>query len=86
MALPQQLDSRSHVVVTGCVGQLPELVHPLRKYPQLVRGLVQIHADLLQHYYEPLFTEVPRIGILGTSPFGHSRKFTKKVVIDTAIE
>jgi hypothetical protein len=32
------------------------------------------------------FSEVRLIGILRTSPFGHSRKFAKKVVINTAIE
>jgi hypothetical protein len=33
-----------------------------------------------------LFTVVRGIGILRTSPFGDSRKFAKKGVINTAIE
>jgi hypothetical protein len=34
----------------------------------------------------PLFTGVRGSGILRTSPFGYSRKFAKKVVINTVIE
>jgi hypothetical protein len=33
-----------------------------------------------------LFTRLRGIEILRTSPFGHSRKFAKKVAINTAIE
>jgi hypothetical protein len=31
----------------------------------------------------PLFTQVPRIGILRSSPFGHSRKFALEAVMNS---
>src|SRR5215217_5319323 len=51
-----------------------------RRGEHLGRG----HA--LRSSFMPLFTVVRGIGILRTSPFGHSPKFAKEVVINTAFE